>query len=801
MLDTTYLDHAGTTLYAKSVIEAFSKHLTSNLLGNPHSASASSQQSTRIIDDTRLRVLRFFNASPEDFDVVFVANATAAIKLVADAFRDSDGGFWYGYHADAHTSLVGARELADRGSRCFQDDAEVDRWISGIRADRDDGEHHLGLFAYPAQSNMTGHRPPVKWCRRIRDTTVFCSNRMYTLYDAAGLVSTFPLDLSNALSAPDFTALSFYKIFGFPDLGALIVRKRSGDVLRTRRYFGGGTVDVVVTAGKQWHSKRSSSLYSSLEDGTVPFHSIIALSSALSIHTQLYGSMSNISRHTTFLAGKAYDALSDLRHGNGAPVCKFYGIDIPDGDAWVDRGPLIAFNLLDSYGRWIGTSEVERLAVIKNIQLRTGGLCNPGGIARHLDLSSDEMRKNFASGQRCDDGHDVINGKPVGTLRISFGAMSNLSDVEAFIGFIQEFYVDRQRSQKAVPSPPMSILHSGFYVESLSIYPIKSCAAYRIPPDNKWEVKESGLAFDREWCLVHQGTGSALSQKRYPRMALLRPSIDLVGGTLRILFFAEDGSTRKLQISIYEEESQHDPINLCDIVTSRTSSVCGDDVVVQMYDSPQVAAFFTEALGVPCTLARCPPSLANRVGRLRQPRAYDTAGHRSTLLGTGAINDASKSILLSNESPILLISRSSINRLNEEIKAAGSAGRAVSADSFRGNIVVAEEMAAGGSESPYMEETWRKLQIGDRHNAFEVMGPCQRCQMVCIDQKSAQKRQEPFITLTKTRKRYGKVWFGVHLCLAQEAREQDAVGGEESGSWKPNHSWWLAVGDRLVPSY
>ena len=106
---TTYLDHAGTTLHPKSLIEAFSHELTHNIFGNPHSASASSQLSTRRIEDTRLQVLQFFKASPDHFDVVFTANATAAIKLVGDIFRDLDSGFRYEYHVESHTSLVGVR--------------------------------------------------------------------------------------------------------------------------------------------------------------------------------------------------------------------------------------------------------------------------------------------------------------------------------------------------------------------------------------------------------------------------------------------------------------------------------------------------------------------------------------------------------------------------------------------------------------------------------------------------------------------------------------------------------------------
>lgn len=44
--------------------------------------------------------------------------------------------------------------------------------------------------------------------------------------------------------APDFTCLSLYKIFGFPDLGALVVRRASGHILTLRKYFGGGEGDL-----------------------------------------------------------------------------------------------------------------------------------------------------------------------------------------------------------------------------------------------------------------------------------------------------------------------------------------------------------------------------------------------------------------------------------------------------------------------------------------------------------------------------------------------------------------------------
>jgi molybdenum cofactor sulfurtransferase len=63
-----------------------------------------------------------------------------------------------------------------------------------------------------------------------------------TLLDAAALAMTSPMDnvFRDPDNAPDFTCLSLYKVFGFPDVGALVVRRASGHILALRKYFGGG---------------------------------------------------------------------------------------------------------------------------------------------------------------------------------------------------------------------------------------------------------------------------------------------------------------------------------------------------------------------------------------------------------------------------------------------------------------------------------------------------------------------------------------------------------------------------------
>ena len=598
----------------------------SNLYGNPHSASLSSQRTTRRIDDTRLKVLKFFNADPEHFDVVFTANATAGTKLVASALRDREGGFWYGCHSAVHTSLVGVREMAARGHTCFLDDGQVEEWISRMGDSDGDDDDTVRLFAYPGQSNMSGYRLPLKWCASVREAAQRSGRRIYTLLDAASLASSCPIHLDDPLTSPDFLVVSFYKLFGFPDLGALIVRKDSTEVLQSQRYFAGGTVDMVISGNEPWHAMKESSLHDRLEEGTLPFHNIIALESALDTLKRLFGSMGNISRHTIALTSMLYERMSSLRHGNGLPVCEIYTSRPVDPGKAGHQGAIVSFNLRNSLREWIGKSDVEKLAAVKNIELRTGTLCNPGESARYLGLTPAEMKANFAQGQRCGDDHDILGGKPTGAIRVSLGAMSSARDVDTFIKFLQEFYVERQ----TIPLPPKSVEtpgatpNGGFRVESLSVFPIKSCAAYGIPSSVRWEVHAEGLAWDREWCLVHQGTGTALSQKRYPRMALLRPTIDLKHQILRIRHDIAGTDEMEIEISLSRDLDILDTSSINNCRSDKSSSVCGDNVTVQVYPSPKISTFFSQALAVPCTLARFPPKTEDQSNQEILPHSQTT---------------------------------------------------------------------------------------------------------------------------------------------------------------------------------
>ncbi|KAK8224784.1 pyridoxal phosphate-dependent transferase [Phyllosticta capitalensis] len=758
--DTIYLDHAGTALYPKSLIERFASDMVCNLYGNPHSASVPSQRSTNRIDDARLRLLQLFHANPDDFDVVFVANATAGIKLVLEAFRDQPQGFSYLYHVDSHTSLVGIRECAQQ-HHCFASDSEVDEWIQGRSTKTPQAPAIPELFAYPAQSNMNGRRLPLEWCSRARLTGQIPNEATFTLLDAAAFVSTTPLDFRIADHAPDFTVLSLYKIFGFPDLGAVIIRKAAGHIFRHRRYFGGGTVDMVLCLKEQWHARKNDSLHDQLEDGTLPMHNIMALHAAMDVHHELFGPLERVSRHAMFLAKVLHEGLSSLRHANQSRVCHLYSppksYENPSA-----QGPIVAFNIRNSHGAWISNFEIERLASIKNIQLRTGGLCNPGGIASNLCLSPWEMKDNFSAGQRCGGEDDIFGGKPTGMIRVSLGACSTKSDVESFLGFIQEFFVDELSFSVG---PASSTYRHGpkngaFLVESLTIYPIKSCAGWKVPPGQEWEIRKEGLVWDREWCLVHQGSGVALSQKRYPKMALIRPMIDLERGCLRVRYCGEIPlSIKSPEVSV---PLSADPSYFVgELPKSTSAKVCGDTVPAQRYSSNKISEFFSKVLGVDCQLARF-PAAGGMSASVRHSKVHLQGISQIGSPGTPAANiGVPRPILLSNESPILVISRSSLNRLNEQIKASG--GKAAEAEVFRANVVIAESLnSACGREKPYAEDEWQFVKIGEQ--LFELLGRCRRCQMICIDQQTAVKDEEPFVTLAKTRRFNGKVFFGQHAC-------------------------------------
>lgn len=216
----------------------------------------------------------------------------------------------------------------------------------------------------------------------------------------------------------------------------------------SRKFFGGGTVEMVIAVNDAWHSKKRT-IHSRLEDGTLPFTSIFALDLAIDIHRKLYGQspMKYISMHTSRLIKKLYDQLIALRHSNNVPVVQVYkDPSSVYGESHL-QGATIAFNIQKASGGLVSFIDFEKEADRQSIYVRSGSLCNPGGLATSLQWSPRELKDAYVEGHRCSEPFSEMFGKAIGVVRVSLGAMSNEDDCDKLVKFIKETYIDRTYSE------------------------------------------------------------------------------------------------------------------------------------------------------------------------------------------------------------------------------------------------------------------------------------------------------------------------------------------------------------------
>src|SRR5215510_5668359 len=64
-----YLDYTGGGLYAESQLRRHMDSLCKGVFGNPHSKNLTSLAMTRQVEQARAYVLKYFNASPDEYTV------------------------------------------------------------------------------------------------------------------------------------------------------------------------------------------------------------------------------------------------------------------------------------------------------------------------------------------------------------------------------------------------------------------------------------------------------------------------------------------------------------------------------------------------------------------------------------------------------------------------------------------------------------------------------------------------------------------------------------------------------------
>jgi uncharacterized protein YcbX len=270
----------------------------------------------------------------------------------------------------------------------------------------------------------------------------------------------------------------------------------------------------------------------------------------------------------------------------------------------------------------------------------------------------------------------------------------------------------------------------------LNLYPIKSCSGIAL---REATLTAAGLMseqiYDREWMVV-DARGNFLTQREYPRMALITPRMKADTLELR--------APGMLRLEI--------PLDLPDPELAPTLMVQVWDDSVKAYDCDETtAAWFSSMLGIACRLVRFHPD-AKRVANPKWTNGVDAP------------------TLFSDGYPILLISEASLDDLNGKLKAQGR--EALPMNRFRPNMVI-------NGVHAFEEDYATSIRMGDV--TLKPVKPCPRCPIPSIDQRSGQPGPDPLDILQTYRanpRLDGAITFGMNTVLLAGENQIVRVGQE-----------------------
>ncbi|MGW7355776.1 MOSC domain-containing protein [Streptomyces sp. NPDC054802] len=287
----------------------------------------------------------------------------------------------------------------------------------------------------------------------------------------------------------------------------------------------------------------------------------------------------------------------------------------------------------------------------------------------------------------------------------------------------------------------------GMTVRELTYYPVKGCAGTGA---ESVRVGATGLEHDRMFMVVDAVDGAFRSQRKLPAMAAVRPEVVDGGRALRL---SADG-VESLVVAV-DPEGERRPVSLF-----------GRQVGSAVDQGGDAAEWFSEVLG-------------EKLRLVRVPDGFDRDGWGDTA-GKVAFADAHA---------VLVLSRASLDGLNERIEAAG--GKPVPMDRFRPNIVL------DGCDRPHDEDLMRR--IGFAGTAEDADAGAQtarrvelahsvralRCAVPMVDQRTGLRDgPEPVRTLATYRKEPvydNKVSFGAKAAVVRGGTL--SVGDEVLAEW------------------
>ena len=249
-------------------------------------------------------------------------------------------------------------------------------------------------------------------------------------------------------------------------------------------------------------------------------------------------------------------------------------------------------------------------------------------------------------------------------------------------------------------------------LSNLTYYPIKACRGFDVAES---QVERMGLANDRRMMVVTPA-GEFLTQREYPRLALVTPAVKNGMVTLSAPNFDS------LQFGI---QSTGTPTSVNIWKSKDVSAIDQGD---------ESAQWLSDWLGVSVRLAHVADGFKRKLNPEYAINADDHTG-------------------FADGYPILIVSEESLLDLNSRLDSAVPMNR------FRPNIVVK------GSDS-FAEETWKRIRIGNVEMA--LVKPCARCMVTTIDKDTLAKSKEPLKTLSTYRKQELGVIFGMNIIPLNE---------------------------------
>ena len=270
-------------------------------------------------------------------------------------------------------------------------------------------------------------------------------------------------------------------------------------------------------------------------------------------------------------------------------------------------------------------------------------------------------------------------------------------------------------------------------ISQLIIYPVKSCAPVLL---KRALLTDQGLDLDRAWMVVDE-RGQFLSQRQYPRLALVQPQLRLSDLVLRApgmlaLHLSLDGVEQAMKVSLWDEP-------------------------IDAWDMGELAAqWFSDFLGCRARLVRFDPQ-------------FERPSERRWTGGQTVLNPFSDGF------PLMLLSQPSVDGLNERLQAAGR----VDILRFRPNIVLSagDAQAWGAHDEDRADEL--HIETGQGLIRLKSAKPCTRCQMVEVDPQTAQTGSAVLPALRAYRRDArvnGAITFGVNLMVLEGFDQELAVG-------------------------